>query len=122
MAYARCTVTMQFSFLPRVPHHCRCTPGVLSPCFTSLVSSMMPTEFGPDVLADRPSPGGGSARDPRPTCRHARNSCKSRGGTPAATAIGSQLFSAKSDNCPSTYVEKCSRDSSREKQSSNRFR
>ena len=38
---------MQFSFLPTAPHHCRCTPGVLSPFLTSLVSSRMPIEWGP---------------------------------------------------------------------------
>src|SRR5437762_549241 len=39
---------MQFSFLPTEPHHGRCTPGVLSPCLTSLVSSKIPTECGPE--------------------------------------------------------------------------
>ena len=41
---------MQFSFLPTAPHHCRCTPGVLSPFLTSLVSSKIPIECGPGVL------------------------------------------------------------------------
>jgi hypothetical protein len=48
VAYPKWTVTMQCSVLPTVPHHCRCTPGVLSPRFTSLVSSMTPIDFGPE--------------------------------------------------------------------------
>ena len=43
-AYPRWTVTIQFSVLHTEPHHCRWTPGVLSPFLTSLVSSMMPME------------------------------------------------------------------------------
>ena len=41
---------MQFSFLPTAPHHCRCTPGVLSPFLTSLVSSKIADGVGPGVL------------------------------------------------------------------------
>ena len=41
---------MQFSFLPTAPHHCRCTPGVLSPFLTSLVSSKIADRVGAGVL------------------------------------------------------------------------
>ena len=34
---------MQFSTLPKRPHHCRCTPGVLSPFLAVADSSRMPT-------------------------------------------------------------------------------
>ena len=41
---------MQFSVLPSRPHHCFCTPGVLSPFLGSLVSSKIPMVCGPQVL------------------------------------------------------------------------
>src|SRR4051812_19321373 len=41
---------MQFSVLPRSPHHCLCTPGVLVPFLAVAVSSTTPT-------VPRPSPG-----------------------------------------------------------------
>src|SRR5579875_1632933 len=44
---------MQFSVLPTAPHHYRCTPGVLSPILTSLVSSKVPTACGPECLQGR---------------------------------------------------------------------
>ena len=41
---------MQFSVLPTAPHHCRWTPGVLSPFLTSLVSSKIADRVRPGVL------------------------------------------------------------------------
>ncbi len=47
------TVTMPLSILPTHPRYCRCTPGVWSPFFRQLVSSITPTV--PSGSSGRPS-------------------------------------------------------------------
>ena len=90
---------MQFSFLPTEPHHCRWTPGVLSPCLTSLVSSRIPTECGPE-WSSRTIPWRSSRNRSWSQWCWLRNSCKVLGGTPALMAIGSTLFSGMSESWP----------------------
>src|SRR5208337_724852 len=118
LAKPRWTVTMQFSVLPKRPHHCFWTPGVLSPFLGSLVSSMIPMVCGPacSVATIRRSR---SRIKPSSHLSWLRNSWRVRGATPASRAIGSTLFWGRSESCPRTYVPRWARVSLRLKQSLN---
>jgi hypothetical protein len=75
-------------------------------------------------------PGGSSRTTPWRSSRNwswsrrcwPRNSCNVLGATPALMAIGSTLFSGRSESCPEMYTGRWARVSFRGKQWSNRLR
>jgi hypothetical protein len=97
--------------LARAAGYCRCTPGVLAPFLTALVSSMMPTvptgSAGKSVTAARTVRWTASVK-PAWSHRHAlRNCCRFRGAVPAWMAIGSAVFRGRSESSPRVYARKC---------------
>ena len=91
---------MQFSFLPTAPHHCRCTPGVLSPFLTSLVSSMIPMECGAGVLVADDLPGAVVAQPVLVPAVLAEELLQGPAARRRSSAIGSTLFSGMVGELP----------------------
>src|SRR6266851_4039909 len=84
---------MLFSSLPSRPHHCFCTPGVLSPFLGSLVSSTMPMEGAPGCSVRTSS----CTRSRIRSSSHLnwlKNSCKVRGAT-LASQVGTRILAGK---------------------------
>ena len=87
------------------PHHWRCTPGVLSPCLRSLVSSKMPMVFG-RVVATTTRWSWLRARSSFHRCRQELLQVSRRDVRRQGDRLAALL--PQVDHWPSTYVEKCS--------------